>query len=300
MTSWRETAELQDGVLARRQALAGGMTAEAWEWRLSSARWRLALPGVAMTNSGAPSARQVAWAACLHGGDGAALSGDGALRLRGMKGDLGSSLDVVVPRRRRVRAAALFGDASFTVRRTNVVDEAHKSLRGLPVLDTHHCVLHAAAWAPSDRAAEWRIAAAVQQRVTAVVRLREALDGLPRLPRRGLIRVVLDDVELGAHAASELAYLRFCRRHGLPLPDALQLKVRAGGVRYLDVRYVRQRVSLELDGAHHKDAGQWEADALRTLQLAVAVPGERVLRLTMGNLRHDGDEVARLLHVLLA
>jgi len=300
MTSWQETAERQDGVLARWQALAGGMTPEAWEWRLSSGRWRLALPGVAMTNTGAPSDRQIAWAACLHGGDGAALSGDGALRLRGMRGDLGSSLDVVVPRRRRVRTAALFGEAPFTVRRTDVDDGAHTALQGLPVLDAHHCVLHAAAWARSDRAAEWRVAAAVRQQLTAVVRLRNALGGMPRLRRRELIRVVLDDVELGAHAGSELAYLRFCRRHRLPLPDRLQLAVRAGGMRYLDARYVRQRVSLELDGSHHRRAGQWEADVLRSLQLAVALPGERQIRLTMGNLRHDGPEVARLLHVLLA
>src|SRR4051812_5452708 len=43
--------------------------------------------------------------------------------------------------------------------------------------------LHAAAWATSDRAAEWRVAAAVQQRLVTVPRLRSALEHLPRLRR---------------------------------------------------------------------------------------------------------------------
>lgn len=297
--SWRDCMAVQDGVLARWQALAGGMTPEAWEWKLASGRWRRALPGVALTHTGEPSGRQRAWAACLHGGHGSAVSGDAALRLRGMKGDLGTALDLVVPAARQVRAAALFREEPFRVRRTNVAEGARAAIAGLPVLDAHHAVLHAAAWARSDRAAEWRIAAAVQQRLTAPTRLRAVLATMPRLHRRALVRVVLDDVELGAHAGSELAYLRFCRRHGLPVPDALQVRVRAGGMAYLDGRYVRQRVSLELDGTHHMAVGQWEADALRSLRLAVALPGERQVRLTMGNLRHDGAEVAALLHVLL-
>lgn len=300
MDSWQETAEQQDGVLARRQALAAGMTAAAWEWKLGTDRWRLALPGVAVAHNGPPSERQLAWAACLHAGEESAVSGDALLRLLGMKGNLGESIDVVIPRRRRAVPGQLFGETAFSVRRTDVPEGRRTWLLGLPVVDQHLALLHAAAWAATDRAAEWRVAAAVQQRIAAVPRLRTALAELPRLPRRRLLRAVLDDVEHGAHAGSELAYLRFCRKHRLPEPDVMQLKVRAGSMRYLDARYLRQRVTLELDGTHHRDAGQWEADALRTLQLAVAMPGERQLRLTMGNLRHDGDEVARLLHQLLA
>lgn len=300
MTPWQQVAGSQDGVLARWQALAGGMTAEGWEWKLRSGRWQLGVPGIAVTHSGDPTFEQRAWAACLHAGEGAALSGDAALRLRGLRGDLGSGLDVVIPTRRRVRDRPVLGITPMRVRRADVPARRQVRVKGLPVLDAHLSVLHAASWAPTARAAEWRVAAAVQQRLTAPGPLRDALLELPRLPRRALLRAVLDDVELGAHAGSELAFLRFCRKHGLPLPDALQVRVRAGGTRYLDARYTRRRLSVELDGAHHRDAGRWEADALRSLQLAVAMPGERQVRLTMGNLRHDGEEVARLLAHLLA
>ena len=168
------------------------------------------------------------------------------------------------------------------------------------MVDPHLTALHAAAWAKDDRAAEWRLAAAVQRRLTAVPLLRLALAEQPRLPRRALIRVVLDDVELGAHAGTELAYLRFCRRHRLPLPDELQVRVRAGGsTSYLDARYRRQRVTVELDGAHHREVGQWEADALRSLRLVAELPGERVIRLTGAMMRHDGADVAPLLRAIL-
>jgi hypothetical protein len=296
---WQEQLAAQDGVLARHQALAGGMSPKEWRWRLSSGRWQRLAPGVVVAHTGAPSARELAWAACLYAGPQAALSGDGALRARGLTGPLRTTFDVVVPAAQRVLPFTVGGRTPVVVHRCGVLSARRQSLRGLPTVDAHLATLHAAAWAPDDRAAEWRVAACVQQRLTAVPLLRKALRELPRLRRRGLVAVVLDDVELGAHAGSELAFLRFCRSHGLPLPDELQVRVRAGGTRYLDARYRRQRVTVELDGAHHRDAAQWEADALRSLHLAVALPGERIVRLTPGMLRHQGPEVARLLRALL-
>lgn len=171
----------------------------------------------------------------------------------------------------------------------------------LPTVHVHAAVLHAAAWATSDQAAEWRLAAVVQQKLSSVLQIRHTLAQMPRLPRRALIRSILDDVELGAHAGSELQFLRFCRAHGLPLPDEMQLRVRAGGTRYVDAHYRRQRLSFELDGSHHRSAGQWEADLLRSLHLAVAArgSGEQVIRLTPGQLRHNAGEVAPLMRALL-
>ncbi|MCW2499913.1 MAG: hypothetical protein JWN87_1589 [Frankiales bacterium] len=75
--------------------------------------------------------------------------------------------------------------------------------------------------------------------------------------------------------------------------------MRAGGVRYLDARYRRQRVTVELDGAHHRLVGQWEADALRTLHVLASARDEQLVRLTRGNLRHDEPVVAQLLGQLL-
>lgn len=300
-TTWQQLLAKQEGVLARRQALAGGMSKHEWDWKLGHG-WQPALPGVAITHTGGTTERQRAWAAVLHAGTGAALSGDTALRLAGLETASGKDVDVVVPRARHVVGGRLVGGE----RREVVIHRVHRperwaqELRALPVLTAHAAVLHAAAWAETDRAAEWRVAAAVQRRVTAVPLLRATLEQMPRLRRHALVLAVLDDVELGAHAGSELQFLRFCREHGLPRPDELQRKVRSDrGTHYLDGRYRRQRVTVELDGAHHREVATWEADALRTLRVVAALPGERLVRLTPGMLRHDGEEVARHLRTLL-
>jgi hypothetical protein len=299
---WQEHLARQDGVIARHQAVAGGMTRHEWAWKLERGLWQRVLPGIAVSHSGGTTERERAWAAVLHGGRGAALSGDTALRLAGLAVAKGRALDVVVPTGRNVVGATLRAEETREVVVHRVVrpDRWVRELRALPVISTHVAVLHAAAWATSDRDAEWRVAAAVQRRVTAVPLLREALAALPKLRRHALLLAVIDDVELGAHAGSELQFLRFCKAHGLPRPDELQVRVRSGkATHYLDARYRRERVTIELDGAHHREVATWEADALRSLRVAAAMPGERVIRLTPAMLRHDAEEVADLLGTIL-
>jgi very-short-patch-repair endonuclease len=163
-------------------------------------------------------------------------------------------------------------------------------------------VVHSVATAPTDRAGEWRLAAAVQQRLVLPSELRTVLGALPDVVRSRLIASVLDDVELGAHAASELEFLRFLRRHGLPEPDALQRPVRAGGLRYLDAWWERQRVAAEIDGVHHRDAWTWDADLLRANAVQVGQRHDRavLLRFSVSNLRHDEAEVVRQLSLVLS
>jgi hypothetical protein len=305
--TWRAYVAEQDQVIARWQALAGGLSADAWDWRLGHT-WQSLLPGVAVAHTGGVTERQRAWAAVLRAGHGAALSGDAALLQLGFQASgarqlWGSpALDVAVPSSRKVAGRQLPDRRRIVCHKVARLQLWVTPIRGLAVVNAHAAALHACAWAPTDKAAEWRIAAVVQQGVSAVPLLRGTLAEMPRLPRRQLIRLVLDDVELGAHAASELQFLQFCRAYGLPLPDEMQLRVRADGkTRYVDGHYRAQQISFELDGAHHRMAGQWEADQLRALELAVARRGSatQVIRLSPGALRHDGPRIAALLRVLL-
>ena len=297
--TWQEIAEQQDNVLGRCQALGAGLTGATWDWRVGR-KWTAVGDGVAALHTGAPTASQLRWAAVLHAGHGAALTGDAALAVWGAKRLAFAVHDVAVPEQRHV---AWVRDPLLTMhpRRVRGLSELVSPRPGIPLVQVHVAALHAAAWAPSEREAERRIALVVQQRLTTPARIRAALELMPRLRRRGLLLEVLDDVELGAHAGSELDFLRFCRRNGLPEPDELPVKVRANGVKYLDARYRRQRVGVELDGAHHMWVDAWDADALRSLTLAAASrgTGEQLLRITQGMLRHSGDEVARLLRVIL-
>lgn len=302
--SWRELVEQQDGVLARRQALRSGLTEDAWQWQLDRRAWSAVLPGVAVCHSGEPTDRQLAWAAVLYAGEGAALSADAALVDLGMRLPAPDVLHVAIPERRIVVAQTFAGterEARVQPHRVRDLEDLRHPARLLPVVRATAAVLHAAAWAASDRAAEWRIAAAVQQRAVRVEDLRSALDDLPKLKRRALVRSVLDDVQFGAHARSELDFLALLRRNLLPLPDELQVRPRTEEVRYLDAVWKRQRVAAEIDGAHHVEVGAWDADVLRANSVVVAHRGDglALIRFTSGNLRNDEPVVVQQLRALL-
>ncbi len=295
--TWRQLLDEQDQVISRVQARRGGMSEDQWQWRLDSGRWQSVLYGVAVAHSGDITPRQRAWAAVLFPSCDAYLSADAALIEHGVRLPDPTEIHVVttrevVPQRYCIQADG--DDVRLTPHRAARAARWAHPVKQPPALRLPVAVLHAAAWASTDRAAEWRLAAAVQQRRVRPGELRDVLREMPRLYRRRLIREVLDYVELGAHAASELDLLRFLRRHRLPLPDRLQRPVRAGNVRYLDAWWERQRVNAEMDGAHHRMVGTWDEDALRANDVVLVERHDRILllRFTRANLRHDGDRVA--------
>ena len=287
-------------MISRVQARRGGMSEDEWQWRLDSGRWQSVLYGVAVAHSGGITLRQRAWAGVVFPNGGASLSADVAMIEHGVKLPVPTEIHVVCARQvvpQRYCSDPEAPVVRLTTHRAARVAAWSHPVKQPPVLRLPYAVLHAAAWAPTDRAAEWRVAAAVQQRRALPKDLRAALVEMPRLERRRLIRDVLDDVELGAHAASELDFLRFLRRHGLPLPDRMQRPVRTGTIRYLDAWWARQRVNAEMDGAHHRMVGTWDDDALRANDVVLVERHDRILllRFTRANLRHDGERVARQL-----
>ncbi|MBK5305864.1 MAG: hypothetical protein JJD92_04170 [Frankiaceae bacterium] len=256
----------------------------------------MVLPGVVVAHNGTVTFEQKVQAAVLYGGEGAAVSGDALIHLTKPRGDGPTSIDVAVAASRQVAPYSFF----VPHRCSRLADLTHP-VRVPPQIRIAPAVLHAAAWAPTDRAAKWRVAAAVQRRLVTVSLLRDALQQLPKLPRRRGIRLVLDDVELGAHARTELDFLAFLRRNELPMPDTLQFKVRANGVRYLDAWWDKQRVAAEIDGAHHMDVGSWDDDAMRSNEVLVATRDDRVLllRVTAGNMRHQEVQLATQFRAVL-
>jgi very-short-patch-repair endonuclease len=291
----------QAGVVARRQALRAGLTQEAWDWRLAR-DWQSPCPGVAVAHRGTATPLELAWAAVLLGPDGAALTGTWALRLHGMRLEPGAA-SLLVPSGSACRPRVL-QPSMLAVRpaRCARLDVLRHPTRRPPVVRVAPAVLHAASGGSRGRATEWVLAAAVQQRLVTPAALRAELDDAPVLPHRRLLLATLDDVELGAHAQTELDLLAVLRGNRLPVPDRLQLRVRDGrGTRYLDAWWERQRVVVEVDGAHHRDAGEWEADLLRANALQVQTRGDRVLllRLTGAQLRNASPDVVRQLQAAL-
>lgn len=79
------------------------------------------------------------------------------------------------------------------------------------------------------------------------------------------VRRLLGHLEAHTKSEFERRYLRFCRRHGLPLPDG----VNVGTAGFLvDCRYDRARVVVELDGrAYHARRDQMRSDRRRDRKL---------------------------------
>ena len=277
------------------------MTEDAWQWKLDEGDWTPVLPGVVATHSGGVTWEQQCWAAVVKLAP-AALSGDAGLLAWGTSLNNVRVIDVA-----RAGAAGKrwrFGDGVILrphqmSRFPELVEQAPS---GLPVVPASLAAFHAAVWAPSPRAAEFRLAVAVQQGIASAGAIREQVLVHAHLPRAELALVALDDVEKGAHAMSELDFLKLCRRWLLPEPDELQVRLRAGGrTRYLDGRYRKQAVRFEVDGQHHMLVASWEQDLVRGNDLAIHTrgTGEIQLRWSGSQVRHDQSLVARQLRAAL-
>lgn len=143
-----------------------------------------------------------------------------------------------------------------------------------PVHRTAPALVLAASTFRHPRPACGIVAAGVQQRIVRAQELAEAVKARPRLRHRRILQLAIDDIAQGAHALSEIDFVRLCRRYRLPEPR--QQVVRRGPdgrQRYLDAEWIRhdgRRVVAEVDGGLHLAAARWWQDQLRQNDLVIA------------------------------
>ncbi|WP_315099120.1 hypothetical protein [uncultured Cellulomonas sp.] len=147
--------------------------------------------------------------------------------------------------------------------------------------------MQAALWARTDREAALLLIAPVQQRLTSVDLVGAALDRVRRDRRRPFLRTVFLELVDGAHSLNELDFAAMCRRRGLPEPDRQVVASAGAGRCYLDVRWSRWRVVVEIDGVGHLQPDRWIDDNLRHNEIALS--GDVVLRIPSLGLRLDPD-----------
>ncbi|MEH1014284.1 DUF559 domain-containing protein [Micromonospora sp. CPCC 206060] len=182
----------------------------------------------------------------------------------------------------------------FTVAQPQVVMR-----RDVPVTPLDRSLLDA--WPvlpPAERPAP--IIRAVNDRRTTAERLRAELCGLPKLPHRAELRVLLDRLAAGCRSPLEIwGHDHVFTGPGMP-PLKRQVRVRVGGrTSYLDVYAEAERVNIELDGAStHDDPRQREIDLRRDALLATL--GILVVRFTHRRLVHEPDQVRREVLAILA
>ncbi len=230
-------------------------------------------PLVVATTTGPLGRDAQRWAAVLSAGAQSALCGLSALEAHGLRG-WGRAEVVVRVSRGRAVAGPPWVRATTGRSPVRVVRRG-----GLPVVAVEDAAVGAAAASPSAAAAGGLLAAVVQQRLTTPARLRDAVLAAGPVRHRAELLAVLDDVEGGAQALSEVRLVRLCRSAGLPVPVQQAVRLDATGRRrYLDALWELDDgrcVLLEVDGVGHVEEGRWYDDLLRAAEVSRPAGGAR-------------------------
>jgi hypothetical protein len=286
---WARLLVSQEHVVSRGQALACGWTRGAIAHRLRRGYWQTLVPGVLLTVSGTPTARQRLRGALVHAGPLSALAATTACRWHGLTCGADDGLvHVAVPARVRV-ASNGFVRVHPTVRPWWSYE-----LDGLPVVPVARAVIDAALGMTSVQDVRALCADAVQRRRTSPEQLTAELAGA-QSAGSAVVRRVLAEVSAGARSAPEAALLQSLRRlRGIP-PYALNVDVHAADGRWLarpDVVFFDCRVIVEVDGWRwHRDPERQRADVRRHTRLEAE--GWTVLRYAAAAVLASPDEVAR-------
>jgi hypothetical protein len=135
-----------------------------------------------------------------------------------------------------------------------------------PVTSLERATIDAAAWSPDITTATRVVVAPIQQRFTTAARLREVLAAAGQVKFRPLLRSFIADLEGGAEALSEVAFIRWCRKHGFPKPKCGARVDSRGRRRYLDVEFrlpSGKVVRVEIDGGIHLNLATRWADTAK-------------------------------------
>jgi hypothetical protein len=292
----QQLVDAQDHVCRRRQVLDLGITDRQIDRGLDAHRWQATSPGLLILHNTALTEAQRQGLAVLAGGTVCALARTAAAAA-GLTGWAPPALEVLVPR------GTTYPDLPFPVR-------VHESRR-FQTADVHPCwpprvgieraLVDAGAWINRSRSACGLLAAGVQQRLTSAARLMEAVDAAGQIRHRRIMKRALVDIEGGAQAVSEIDFLKFCARHGLPRPELQQVRKDAlGRRRYLDASLTvppGRPVRVEIDGALHLVVQTYWNDMWRGNDLAIG--RELVVRFPSYVIyANDADAVAQLRRAL--
>ena len=248
------SAECQDGVISRAQALALGLTRNTIAWRLERGLWQRMLPGVYATFSGEPGRRCRLWAVTLQAGPGSALSHHTAAELWGLTSEPSAAVHITAPRGSpvaRLPGVVLHYSGRVLAARHPVLTPSRTRIEET-VLDL------AQAAVTLDEALAWIFRSCAGRRTTPE-HLAQAMRLRPRLRWRAELSRALGEAISGVHSLLEHRYFTGVERpHGLPAGKR-QLIIRRGSRRqYSDVAYEEYSTLVELDGrVAHPEASRW-------------------------------------------
>lgn len=279
----RMLAELQDGVVSRRQLYALGVPRWLVRREVLSRRWIRVGDQAVRLHTGPLSPEGHRWAALFVGGPRAMLDGASSLVASGLERFDEVRVRVSVPRGARIRHRR-----EYDVRQTRrwSADDLFQG-PGIPRTRPAIAALRAALWARSDREATYVVTAAVQQGLVRPGELGVELLRIRRDRRRAMLHELVNELLDGARSLGELDVARALRERGLPAPERQVLRRDSRGRYYLDLYWPQFKLVVEIDGIHHTWAENVVGDALR--QNALTMQGDRVLRLPLLGFRLDRE-----------
>jgi very-short-patch-repair endonuclease len=272
-------ATSQDGVVSRSQIYQWGFSRGEARANVRANRWQALGRHCIVLHTGPLTDKQRWWAAVLEAGPRAYLDGASALRASGLQNFEVARIRVSVPRGAKIRHRG----SGVDIRQTRRWDPLDLVPSGVPRSRPSIAAVRAALWAVSDRQGALLLTMPVQQGLTTTEQLAEQAIRVRRDKRRRLLHDVILDLAGGIRSLNELDVVRGCRARALPEPDKQVLRRTPGGTYFLDMRWERWSVVVEVDGIQHSWAEHALGDALR--HNSIALSGDVVLRLPVMGLR---------------
>jgi hypothetical protein len=287
----RHFAVRQHGVMHRDQLRALDISRNYVTSQIDAKRWTAVGQNVVLLQNAPPLRDQLMWLAVLDASDDVALGSHTSLELAGFKSFSREAGQVHLIIQRGARTTPMPGVRVHESRRLRAEDIV--LTRGLPRTETARSVLDAAAWQPYPRFACLMVAAAVQQRLTTAERLDAAMRTVGRIRHKAYLRLAIADVAAGAESLGEIDLAHLCRKFGLVAPNRQNRRRDSSGRwRYLDSEWdlpSGEVVVLEIDGRHHLDVANWQADMKR--ERSIVISRRWVLRATVLELRLEAASV---------
>ena len=258
--------DFQQGVIARWQAQAIGLSPALIDTQLRQGRWQPLYRGVYAAYTGPPPRESVRWAGLLRAGPGAVLSHHTAAELDGLTNELGEVIHVTVGHDRRVR---LSGEERRSVappivfHRTGRLDAIRHPARTPARTRIEETILDLTELSATfDDVLSWLCKGCGRRLVTAQL-IHAAASRRGRVRWRDDILGALPLIADGVHSPLEYRYVHGVERaHGLPTAERQSRRSTASPSprsRYLDSHYRVFGVVAELDGqADHRVEDRWK------------------------------------------
>lgn len=267
----------QEGMVARWQLPAAGISATSARNLVRCGRWRQVHRGVYAAFTGPPSRLALLWAAVLWAGPDAILSHESAAEVYGLARKPCRFFHVTVAANQRPRSTP-----EIIVHRSRRLEQVRfpGTMPPCALIDEtlFDLVNQAAGF---DEAFGW-LSRACQQGLTSPEMLRLRMEMRKRLRWRRELAEALGDVSDGVHSPLELRYVRDVeRRHSLPRARRQAQVMHDGRRKYLDQLYEKFGLCVELDGKVAHPAEQRWHDIARDNRNAAA--GIQTLRFGWGD-----------------